>query len=394
MPRPFSPRRVSLLVLVLAVVAAAVGVAVTFGEVTATRDTGDKQPAAQATATPQAGPPSAGAVTASGTAAAAPSSEAAPGAAKKGWFGGYADVTLQPLYAFDGTAVTGKPVLAFVIADPENPCEPSWGGQHTLEQAADALHLDQRVALLRQQGQGLAISFGGAAGKELATTCTDQQALAQAYKKVIDRYGPDVIDFDIEARNLSDDDATARRAQAIHQVLEDERSAHPLQVWLTLPVTQKGLDADASAVVRETLRAGIDLAGVNIMTMDYEEAVSGSTMLEASIQAANNAHGQLAGLFNLPQGQNVWNKLGLTPMIGANDIEGETFDLQAAQGLNKFVHDQGIGRLSMWSLNRDQPCTPGQNAMVKERGKSQASDTCSGIGQDRGAFAGVLSAGL
>jgi chitinase len=312
------------------------------------------------------------------------------------WFGGYADVTLKPLYPFDDTTSDGRAVLAFVIADPGNPCEPSWGGQYSLDKAGAELDLDQRVSRLRQKGHGVAVSFGGAAGEELARACPDARALAQAYRKVIDRYAPDVLDFDIEAKNLSDVGATERRAQALRQVAGEVGAARMPQVWLTLPVTAQGLTAEASAVVLQTLRGGVDVAGVNIMTMDYEGPASGQKMLATSIQAATSTHGQLVQLFGLGRGQEAaaWKKLGLTPMIGVNDVLGETFDLQAAQGLNKFIHDHGIARLSMWSLNRDRPCSPGESQRQDGTGEPEAADTCSGVGHARGAFAAALSSGL
>jgi chitinase len=333
-----------------------------------------------------------------GPATHAPTASASPSApSEAGWFGGYVDVTVKPAYPFEAATAPGRPVLAFVVADPDNPCEPSWGGQYTLDKAGTDLDLDQRVGRLRQKGHGVAISFGGAAGDELARACKDPQALAQAYRKVIDRYTPDLLDFDIEADNLTDIEATSRRSQALRQVLADEGAAHMPQVWLTLPSTAQGLTADGSALVLQTLRDRVDLAGVNIMTMDYDDPASGTDMLGASLQAATSAHSQLAQLLGLGQGQDAtaWHKLGLTPMIGANDTPAETFDLQAARGLNAFVRDHGIGRLSMWSLNRDQPCPAGAAARKTDSsGDTEASDTCSGTSQATGAFTKTLSAGL
>jgi hypothetical protein len=46
--------------------------------------------------------------------------------------------------------------------------------------------------------------------------------------------------------------------------------------------------------------------------------------------------------------------IGLTPMIGMNDDTNEIFDLKAAQQVVAFAKQYGLGRISMWSLNRDQ----------------------------------------
>ncbi len=49
----------------------------------------------------------------------------------------------------------------------------------------------------------------------------------------------------------------------------------------------------------------------------------------------------------------LWQMVGITPMIGLNDITTEVFDQQEAREVLAFAEQQGIGRLSFWSLNRD-----------------------------------------
>ncbi len=46
--------------------------------------------------------------------------------------------------------------------------------------------------------------------------------------------------------------------------------------------------------------------------------------------------------------------VGVTPMIGLNDLTTEVFDQQEARELLAFAEAHDIGRLSFWSLNRDQ----------------------------------------
>lgn len=45
--------------------------------------------------------------------------------------------------------------------------------------------------------------------------------------------------------------------------------------------------------------------------------------------------------------------IGITPMIGMNDVQSEIFDQREARELLAWS-ERGIGRLSFWSLNRDQ----------------------------------------
>jgi hypothetical protein len=47
-------------------------------------------------------------------------------------------------------------------------------------------------------------------------------------------------------------------------------------------------------------------------------------------------------------------------MIGVNDVTTEVFTVADAQAVEDFAVANGVGMLSMWSLQRDNPGTPGQ----------------------------------
>lgn len=310
------------------------------------------------------------------------------------WFGGYTSVTAYPYRSFaEDPSAQGRTVLAFVVADPEEACTPSWGGYFGLDEAAERLRLDGQIAAVREQGRDVAISFGGAAGDELATVCTDEDRLHTAYRTVIDRYGADTVDFDIEMDDLEDREAARRRAEVVARLQEDRAADDPLEVWVTLPVGLQGLDGNSRDVVAQMLDAGVDLAGVNLMTMNYGQGKpAGMSQLEASTTAARAAHAQVRDLYAQAgrelSDELVWNRIGLTPMIGRNDASGEVFDLDAADRLNRFAREQGVGRLSFWSTNRDRPCPAD---LPDPQG---ATDGCSGIEQEPGDFGRALGAGF
>lgn len=310
------------------------------------------------------------------------------------WFGPYVDVTATPSYAFEKpTSEANKNVvLSFVVADPNSACSPSWGGSYSLEQAYQELDLDRRLVRFAQLGGEAVVSFGGQHNEELAVTCTDEGKLTKAYAAVLDRYDLSVIDFDIEGAALTDHAANARRAKVVAQ-LQRERAGKekPVTVWLTLPVTPKGLTPDATAAVATMLAAGVDLAGVNIMTMDYGESKTpNQSMGQAALSALDATHRQLGVLFRqagTELGESaLWDKLGATPMIGQNDVTPEVFTLADAHVVNEYAHERGIGRLSMWSLNRDTTCGPNYDDL------SRVSDSCSGIDQKDSTFAKTLGA--
>ena len=70
-------------------------------------------------------------------------------------------------------------------------------------------------------------------GGELAQTCTSVSSLTAAYANVVNTYGVDRLDFDIEGATLSDTAANNRRNQAL-AALQAENPA--VQVDYTLAV--------------------------------------------------------------------------------------------------------------------------------------------------------------
>lgn len=311
---------------------------------------------------------------------------------KPAWFAGYADVTVTPAYAFE-TADPKDVIMAFIVASPEDSCAPSWGTLYSLDTAAQILKLDDRIKSLKSRGGQVSISFGGALNLELANSCRDESALKSAYRQVVGRYDPVALDFDIEGDNLLDAAAGERRARVTRELqLERGSTGKKLDVWLTLPASPRGLTDAGISAVDQMLAAGVDLTGVNVMTMNYGESRPASqSMLEASTAAATAVHDQLSIVYqragiNL-SGDELWGKLGLTPMIGQNDLAGEVFDLASTQKLRDFALGKGVQRLSMWSLNRDLQCPDGA-------GPETASHVCSGVSQEAGQFAKILGGGL
>ncbi len=319
----------------------------------------------------------------------------ANGALEPPWFSGYVDVTVVPQYDFETPMGEGTKnvTLAFVVAMAGQACTPSWGSTYSLDAAKNSLKLEERIAKLRSNGGAFAVSFGGSVNSELANSCQNAADLESAYRAVLERYDPETIDFDIEGDNLADSAAWQRRAAAIAS-LQKERSkeGHALSIWLTLPVTPQGLTDAGTSAVDQMLAAGVQLAGVNIMTMNYGSSRGESqSMLDAGTSAAQSTHDQLSIIYQRAgmtlNSEQIWRKMGLTPMIGRNDLPGEIFDLDAARGLNSFAISKGVQRVSMWSLNRDMSCP-------QDIPEDPASHVCSGIDQGTQRFSDLLSAGF
>jgi chitinase len=220
------------------------------------------------------------------------------------------------------------------------------------------------------------VSFGGKANTSLDVACPTAAALTAAYRSVISTYNLTTIDLDVEGSALDNFGAETRRAQAIAAL---ERADPKLNVWLTLPVEKNGLQGDALSVLASMLRNHVTLAGINIMTMDYTSVPAGTTMGQMAEDALNATAAQLATVY--PQygirlhTQQIWQRLGATVMIGQNDMRGQNFTIGDAQTLVSFAAANHLGRLSIWSINRDSQC----GSSFPETGL--LSNTCSGTTQ-------------
>lgn len=289
------------------------------------------------------------------------------------YYAPYVDMTLWPTY--DLVAAAGNQgikhfTLAFIVADARN--QPAWGGfqEYEVNNGEFDTKMKQQIAGVRALGGDVMISFGGANGQELAQAITDVNALKAAYQKVIDAYQVTQLDFDIEGAAQADRASVDRRSQALAALQRDAAAAgRPLQVSLTLPVLPTGLTADGLYVVQSAISHGVNLAGVNIMAMDYGDSAAPNPqgkMGDYAIQAATSTFNQLRSLYgsNKTDSQ-IWKMVGVTPMIGLNDVTTETFDQQEARELVAFAEQVGMGRISMWSLNRDKQNASGKIGYVE-----------------------------
>lgn len=237
----------------------------------------------------------------------------------------------------------------------------------------------QQIGALRAKGGDVRVSFGGASGSELATTCSSADALAAAYGKAVDAYGLTKVDFDVEGGALPNTAANTRRAQAIAKL----QSGHPgLDVSYTLPVMPEGLTQDGVDLLANAKSNGVKIDTVNIMAMDYGPAYSGDMGTYAE-QAATATQAQVKGVLGLSDSA-AWNAVAVTPMIGVNDVASEIFKVDDASQLVTFAKAKGLGGLSMWSATRDKQCPGGA--------KPSADATCSSIVQDPFAFSKAFAA--
>lgn len=262
-----------------------------------------------------------------------------------------------------------------------NQCSPGWAMvPYDSKSVSAPLPVIQKYV---DAGNKYYLSFGGASGQLLMQACPDTGSLVAQYDAIYKLYNKNMLgfDFDIEGGHVLDTASITRGAQALAQF----QQTHPdVDIWLTLPTMPNGLTADGQEVVHIFHQAGVVLAGVNIMAMDYGPSAQypSDKMGDYAVSAANGLVTQLKAEYKGESDALIWSMVGVTPMIGYNDT-GQVYSLADTTQLLNALKGKNIGRMAMWSTGRDHPC--------KQEG--EVTYTCSGLLQkDAGdnAFGDIL----
>jgi hypothetical protein len=208
-------------------------------------------------------------------------------------------------------------------------------------------------------GGRVILSFGGAAGPFLEDDCS-VSGLYNIINNLISTYNIYNLDFDVEGSEVDDTGAANTRNAVIKQL----QAAHPnLYVSFTVPVDPAGLPGNVAALIQNASNAGVNINIVNIMTMDYgPDGTQGRAEGTVAIASANGTFNQLRSIYPNLSSTLIWGMIGITPMIGLNDGStssnpAEQFTAADATTVTQFAQTNGIGLLSYWALNRDQPGT-------------------------------------
>lgn len=241
--------------------------------------------------------------------------------------------------------------LGFIVNGTSS-CQATWFNAFTMSQGFEKDDINS----LRALGADVKPSFGGEAGTELAQACTDVNALTAQYQSVIDAYNLTQIDYDIEGSAVADPPSIDRRSQAMANLQAAAKAkGKSLAITLTLPVLPSGLTSQGLSVVQSAVNHGVSFS-VNLMAMDFgdiEAPNPSGRMGTFAIQSAQSTHNQIAPLLSGKTDAQIWNMIGVTPMIGQNDNASEVFTQTDMRQLLTFASQQHIGELAFWDVTRD-----------------------------------------
>ena len=170
----------------------------------------------------------------------------------------------------------------------------------------------------------------------------DPIKLAQAYQSVINQYKVSAVDFDIEGAAIANRISVDNRNKAIKILKQNNPN---LRISYTLPVLPSGLDNNGVYLLSSAVKNGATIDVINLMTMDFgpNSAPNGATGMGGySISAANGVNNQI-------KQTGLQASVGITPMIGKNDVPTEIFRLEdATQVLNFGQQNSWVSHIAFW----------------------------------------------
>jgi hypothetical protein len=246
--------------------------------------------------------------------------------------------------------------MAFVLS--RGGCTPAWDGKRPLTGG-----VDERTINAVKSADGTVIpSFGGWQGNKLGPDCSTPQALAGAYKQVIDAYGLDTIDVDIENTDEFRNEAVQDR---ILSALKIVKRSTGVTTIVTFGTNTTGPNHWGTRLINRSaaLRANIDV--FTIMPFDFG---GGSDMYGNTVAAAEGLKGRLASAYGWSD-ETAYGHMGISGMNGLSD-QRETTTPETWKRIRDWANGRDMARLSFWALNRDRGC-PGRGVV----------SNCSGIDQ-------------
>ncbi|MET1071547.1 MAG: ricin-type beta-trefoil lectin domain protein [Umezawaea sp.] len=256
--------------------------------------------------------------------------------------------------------------MAFMLSN--GYCNPQWDSGRPLTGSPDQTMINS----IRAAGGDVIVSFGGANGNKLESSCGSVPELAAAYQKVINAYGLKAIDIDLEAAAYDNPTVQQRTVDALKIVKANNAG---IALYVTIGTNISGPD---SGLIRRAASSGLSITAWAIMPFDF--GGNGQNMGNLTRQAAEGLKNVVKSAYGYTDDQ-AYRNTGISSMNGITDV-GETVTVADFRTILAYAQEKHIARLTFWSSNRDRPCP----------GAYPNDDTCSGVSQQAWEFTRTLAA--
>lgn len=226
-------------------------------------------------------------------------------------------------------------------------------GSETWAGIPAALLVAANVQNFVNAGKDYIVSTGGADGTFLCPTTSAFLSFVAAYNTT-SMIG---VDFDIEA---------GQTQAEIDDLVKDVQAAQvqypAMRFSFTVPTlggsANPALGYEGTLVMKSIAKFSLSNYLIDLMTMDYGSASPSNCVIvkgrcemgKSAVRAAMDLHTQ----FRVP-----FKQIEITPMIGGNDTQGETFTIRDVAIVSSFVKRMGLAGVHFWSFDRDRDCAPG-----------------------------------
>jgi hypothetical protein len=219
------------------------------------------------------------------------------------------------------------------------------------------------VQLFVSAGKKYIISTGGQAGVFTCGSDAGFDTFIQRYVSA-NMVG---VDFDIEGGQ-----SASIISNLVARVMAAEAKYPNLRFSFTLATlggnASPGLNSLGTTVLSAIKSAGLTNYYFNLMTMDYGSTGAGNcAVVNGACEMGQSAINAAELLHNMGV---PYSQIELTPMVGGNDTQSETFTIADAQTISSYALQKGLAGIHFWSFDRDVDCGPGS-----------ASPTCNSYGQ-------------
>lgn len=236
----------------------------------------------------------------------------------------------------------------------------SWGKNATMYDAhdgkthsgflAESTYLKARIAELHQRGCQIILSAGGSTAPPLEQDMSVRDAIAE-YIAILDNYGTNYLDFDIEGNALATQEQMDRHAE----VLLGLRTQRPdVRISHTFSVDIDGWNHHTIALVKTIAAAGYvpDVVQGMLMEMrdpdgDYWLATRRASEAMITQMIADWAWGKV-----WTTREQAYRHFGMCPMFGVNNNR-KFFTLDHMRSLVRYATEKDVAVVAGWDAWRD-----------------------------------------